>query len=400
MQFTDFDLDPRIQKNLRAMNFTQPTPIQEKTIPAALDGRDILGSAETGTGKTAAFLLPTIEYLLGGERTRTPRALVLAPTRELALQVAEHGDQLTRNLPISFVTVYGGVPLKPQINTLQKGVDVVIATPGRLLDLMNRGHVQFNKLETLVLDEADRMLDIGFLPDIRRIVRELPRDRQTMLFSATIAPVYHLSREVTWKPIRVEVETAPTPKGIEQVFYPVLEHKKMEVLEHLLSGDGLDSVLIFARTKRRVDSIAARLKRNGVNAAMIHGDRTQQERIQVLESFKRGRVRVLVATDVAARGIDVTGISHVVNYDVPMKSDDYVHRIGRTGRTGASGTAWTLVGPQDESMAAAIERVVDREIERRVPEGVDTGRLAKPEPVMKASTNNGWTSPSRRRRRI
>ena len=399
MQFTDLDLDPRLQRNLRAVGFTHPTPIQEKTIPAALDGRDILGSAETGTGKTAAFILPILEGLLAGGSSRTPRALVLVPTRELALQVADHGEQLTRDLPIRFVTVYGGVKVRPQIDALRRGVEVVIATPGRLLDLMRRGHVRFDRLETLVLDEGDRMLDIGFLPDIRRIVRELPRDRQTMLFSATIAPVYHLAGEVTWDALRVEVETAPTPVAIEQAFYPVLEHRKMDLLEHLLSDEDLDSVLVFTRTKRRADSVTHRLKRSGVNVDVIHGDRNQAQRTQVLESFRRGRTRVLVATDVAARGIDVTGISHVVNYDVPMKADDYVHRIGRTGRADAAGSAWTLVGPQDETMADRIQRTGNLKIERRAVEGVDTGRPTEIRPPVKAPMGGGRTKPSRRRRR-
>ena len=397
MLFTDLDLDPRLHSNLRAMGFSKPTPIQEKTIPAALDGRDILGSAETGTGKTAAFLLPILEHLLGGGRERAPRALVLVPTRELALQVADHGMQLSRGLPIRFVTVFGGMPIGPQIDKLRRGVDVVVATPGRLLDVMRRGHVKFGRLEFLVLDEGDRMLDIGFLPDIRRIVRELPTERQTMLFSATIAPIYRLSQEVTHDALRVEVETAATPDAIEQTFYPVLEHRKMDVLEHLLTGEDLDSVLVFARTKRRADRVAHILKKNGVNAGVIHGDRTQKQRIQVLESFRRGKTRVLVATDVAARGIDVTGISHVVNYDVPMKAEDYVHRIGRTGRADASGSAWTLVAPQDETMATRIQHIVKRKIERRGVDGVNTGRPAQALQEAKPAKRRGWTRPSRRR---
>jgi len=397
MLFTDLDLDPRLHSNLRAMGFSKPTPIQEKTIPAALDGRDILGSAKTGTGKTAAFILPILDYLLESGRERAPRALVLVPTRELALQVADHGMQLSRGLPIRFVTVFGGMPIGPQIDKLRRGVDVVIATPGRLLDVMRRGHVKFGRLEFLVLDEGDRMLDIGFLPDIRRIVRELPTDRQTMLFSATIAPIYRLSQEVTHDALRVEVETAATPEAIEQTFYPVLEHRKMDVLEHLLAGEALDSVLVFARTKRRADRVAHILKKNGVNAGVIHGDRTQKQRIQVLESFRRGKTRVLVATDVAARGIDVTGISHVVNYDVPMKAEDYVHRIGRTGRADASGSAWTLVAPQDETMATRIQHIVKRKIERSGVEGVNTGRPAQALQEAKPAKHRGWTRPGRRR---
>ena len=398
MQFIDFDLDPRIQKNLRAMKFTRPTPIQEQTIPAALGGRDILGSAETGTGKTAAFLLPILQRLLAGGTANKPRVLVLTPTRELALQIADHGVELARGLPIRFTTVFGGVPMRPQIDAFTRGTDVVIATPGRLLDVLSRGHTRFDWLETLVLDEADRMLDIGFLPDIRRIVQQIPKDRQTMLFSATIAPIFLLARDITVDALRVEVETAATPDGIHQTFFPVLEHKKMEVLEQLLTDVTTDSVLVFARTKRRADRVVDKLKRSGVNAAVIHGDRTQVQRFHVLESFRDGRTRVLVATDVAARGIDVTGISHVVNYDVPMKAEDYVHRIGRTGRADATGFAWTLVGPQDEVMADRIQRVVNLKIERCGVEGVETGRPLNLRPLVKASTGNGWTRPSRRRR--
>ncbi|MEN8148698.1 MAG: DEAD/DEAH box helicase [Planctomycetota bacterium] len=399
MQFSEFDLDQRLLNNVRTMGFTQPTPIQEATIPAAMKDQDVLGSAETGTGKTAAYLLPTIQWLLEGRDSRSPRALVLVPTRELALQVAEHGEELARGIRLKFVTVYGGVDLGSQIKACQRGVDVVIATPGRLLDLLRRRQVHFDRLETLVLDEADRMLDIGFLPDIRRIVRELPTDRQTMLFSATIAPVYHLAREVTVDAIRVEVAKVTTPEAIEQVFYPVLEHRKTAVLEHILSDEKAESVLVFTKTKTRADLVAHDLKRAGLKADRIHGDRAQKERIRALESFRHGRTRILVATDVAARGIDITGISHVVNYDLPNKSDDYVHRIGRTGRADAPGIAWSLVSPMDEVMAERIERAMGGKVERREPDGVDTGRpVRKEEPAKKKP--GGWNrQPSRRRRR-
>jgi ATP-dependent RNA helicase RhlE len=245
------------------------------------------------------------------------------------------------------------------------------------------------------------MLDIGFLPDIRRIVRELPTDRQTMLFSATIAPVYHLARDVTHRPLRVEVEKTATPESIDQAFYPVLEHRKQDVLAHLLAGQGVESVLVFTRTKRRADLVTSRLVHGGVNAGVIHGDRTQKERVRVLDSFRRGETRVLVATDVAARGIDVTGISHVVNYDLPMKAEDYVHRIGRTGRADATGTAWSLVAPPDETMATRIQKVVDLTIQRLSPEGVDAGRPAYAPKKEKVTVGNGWNRrPSRRRRRF
>jgi ATP-dependent RNA helicase RhlE len=399
MQFSEFKFDAQIEKNLEAMGFVRPTPIQEATIPAALEDKDILGSAETGTGKTAAYMLPTIQWLIQGEDSQNPRALVLVPTRELALQVAEHGEELARGLNLTFVTVYGGVDLQSQISACRRGVDVVIATPGRLLDLMRRGHVRFHRLETLVLDEADRMLDIGFLPDIRRIVRDLPEDRQTLLFSATIAPVYHLAREVTVDAVRVEVAKVTTPEAIAQVFYPVLEHKKTEVLVHLLDNENVESALIFTRTKTRADLVNHDLKQAGLSANVIHGDRSQKDRIRALEAFRAGKTRILVATDVAARGIDVTGISHVVNYDVPNKSDDYVHRIGRTGRADAPGIAWTLVSPQDEVMAERIETAMDGKVEREAPDGVDTGRpVRKPEPAKKKP--GGWNrQPSRRRRR-
>jgi ATP-dependent RNA helicase RhlE len=314
------------------------------------------------------------------------------------LQVAEHGQQLARGLPVRFGTVYGGVKMGPQIRKFQQGVDVVIATPGRLLDVMGRGHVKFHHLETLVLDEADRMMDIGFLPDIRKIVAELPTRRQTMLFSATIAPVYHLAKEVTWEPLRVEVEKSPTPEAIEHAFYPVREDRKMAVLEHLLAGKDLESVLVFVRTKNRANLVWHDLKKRGVKAEGIHGDRPQHERVRALEAFRKGRIRVLVATDVAARGIDITGISHVVNYDVPLKSEDYVHRIGRTGRADASGMAFSLVTMQDEAMAERIEKVIDLKIERRIPKGVETGRLMPAAAKEKPVRNGGWTRPARRRR--
>src|SRR5688572_17075694 len=318
MQFNNFKLDPRLQRNLQAIGFEQPTPIQQGTIPHALEGHDILGSAETGTGKTAAFLLPLLQKLLMSSPARHPRALILLPTRELALQVAEQATALSRGLKLRVATIYGGVGAKPQEEALRQGVDIVIATPGRLLDHLGRHNISFNALQVLVLDEADRMLDIGFLPDIRRIVRLLPRNRQTMLFSATLQPVVELAREVTYKAVRVEVEKTVTPDAITQAVYPVPEHLKFKLLQQLLEDEELDSVLIFARTKHRADRLARNLQRAEIPAAVIHGNRSQNQRVAALEAFRKGRTRVLVATDIAARGIDVQGISHVVNYDVPM----------------------------------------------------------------------------------
>jgi ATP-dependent RNA helicase RhlE len=379
MSFDSFELDPRLREGVRALGFEQPTPIQSATIPAALTGQDILGSAETGTGKTAAYLLPLFQRLITSPKdghtasaARAPRALILVPTRELALQVADHGEQLGAHTALRVVAIYGGVPLGSQEKALKRGADVVIATPGRLLDHAARKNISFAAIEVLVLDEADRMLDIGFLPDLRRIVRMLPRERQTMLFSATLpAPILSLASEVTYKPVRLQVETASTPETIAQTLFPVPEHLKSQVLHRLLEAEEMDSVLVFARTKHRADKLVKQLQRANIRAGVIHGDRSQGQRIKALEAFRQGDTRVLVATDVAARGIDVEGISHVVNYDVPMQADDYIHRIGRTGRVQASGRAYTLVTPTDEAMVRRIEAALKYKLERRRLEEFD-----------------------------
>src|SRR5512139_2611873 len=372
MSFNQFNLDPRLLKNVQAMDFEEPTPIQAATIAPALEGRDILGSAQTGTGKTAAFLLPLLQKLINTPRTREPRALVLVPTRELALQVSEQAQQLSRTTGLKAVTVYGGVGYGPQEDALRKGVDIVIATPGRLIDHLEKRNVNLMSLQVLVLDEADRMLDIGFLPDIRRIMRQLPKERQTFLFSATLQPIVALAREVTrGDAVRVEVEKTATPDTIAHALYPVPEHLKFQLLKRLLEDDQMDSVLIFARTKHRADRIVRDLQRAKVQAAVIHGNRSQSQRVAALEAFKRGHSRVLVATDIAARGIDVEGISHVVNYDVPMQAEDYVHRIGRTGRAQEVGEAYTLVTPADERMVNRIEYVLQQKLERRKVDGID-----------------------------
>jgi ATP-dependent RNA helicase RhlE len=372
MSFNRFNLDARLLKNVQAMDFEEPTPIQAATIAPALEGRDILGSAETGTGKTAAFLLPLLQKLINTPRTREPRVLVLVPTRELALQVAEQAQKLSHHTGLRIATVYGGVGYGPQEQALRKGVDVVIATPGRLIDHLERRNVNFMSLQVLVLDEADRMLDIGFLPDIRRIMRQVPKERQTFLFSATLQPILALAREVTrGDAVRVEVEKAVTPETIQHALYPVPEHMKFQLLKRLLEDNQMDSVLIFARTKHRADRIARDLQRAKIQAAVIHGNRSQSQRIAALDAFKRGRTRVLVATDIAARGIDVEGISHVVNFDMPMQAEDYVHRIGRTGRAQAIGEAYTLVTPADERMVNRIEYVLKQKLERRKVDGID-----------------------------
>lgn len=373
MSFTSYGLDPRLLAGVRALGFEEPTPIQEAILPQALAGRDIAGSAETGTGKTAAYLLPLLQrLLLAPSQTHELRALVLVPTRELALQVAEQAEQLAGQTGLRLATVYGGVGLVPQQRSLRQGVDLVIATPGRLLDHVGRQNVSFRHLQVLVVDEADRMLDVGFLPDLRRIERLLPRERQTMLFSATLPqPVLALAEEMTHQPARIQVETAAVPPAIAQTAFPVPEHLKSQVLEQLLQEGAMESVLIFTRTKHRADKLARQLLRAKINAGVIHGNRSQPQRVAALEAFRSGRSRVLVATDVAARGIDVVGISHVVNYDVPMEPEGYIHRIGRTGRAQADGKAYTLVTPQDESMMRRIEALLHQKIERRRIAGID-----------------------------
>ncbi|MFN8458811.1 MAG: DEAD/DEAH box helicase [Anaerolineae bacterium] len=371
MSFKDFELEPRLQRNLQTMGFERPMPIQSAAIPPALKGHDILGSAETGTGKTAAFLLPLLQTLLTSARLRHPRALILVPTRELALQVADQAKQLSHSLSLRVGVIYGGVGIGPQEQTLRQGVDILIATPGRLLDHLTRRNVTFSALKVLVLDEADRMLDQGFWPDIRRIVQLLPRERQTLLFSATLEPMMKLAGEVTRRPVRVEVEKTVTPAAITQVVYPVPEHLKVKLLEYLLEDKSLESVLIFARTKHRADKVVRHLQRAQISAGVIHGNRSQNQRVAALESFRQGRTRVLVATDIAARGIDVDGISHVVNFDVPLQPEDYVHRIGRTGRAQAIGQAYTLVTPLDAPMIQRIEKVLKQQLKRRKVAGLD-----------------------------
>jgi ATP-dependent RNA helicase RhlE len=384
VSFSSFHIDPRLEQSVSALGFTRPTPIQSATIPTALTGRDILGSAETGTGKTAAYLLPIFHRLLAAP-ARAPhvRALILVPTRELALQVTEQAEHISAHTGLRVLAVFGGVRPGSQEKSLRQGADVVIATPGRLLDHAARKNILLGALEILVLDEADRMLDVGFLPDLRRIVRLLPRERQTMLFSATLIPsIVNLAGELTKNAARIQKETAPSPDAITQTLFQVPEHLKAKALYHLLREKDMDSVLVFARTKHRADRVARQLQRAKIRATVIHGDRSQNQRVAALEAFRRGAARVLVATDIAARGIDVEGISHVVNYDLPMQPEDYVHRIGRTGRAQATGKAYTLVTPTDEPMVCRIERIMKQKLIRHRLDGIDYSEpsLSQPRP--------------------
>ena len=374
--FAELGLEPELLDAVRDAGYEHPTPIQAEAIPLALKGRDIMGLAQTGTGKTAAFTLPIIQRLLGGPR-RT-RALVLTPTRELCVQVEESFIKYGRHSGLSAAAVYGGVPLEPQESALRRGVDVVVATPGRLLDHLERGNVVFDDLEVLVLDEADRMLDMGFAPQINRVVDQVPRFRQTLLFSATMPPeVEALARKYLRRPIVVQVgRRSMAASTVTHAVYPVPKDKKSALLVELLKQDAMDSVLVFTRTKHGADRVVRHLERAGIPATAMHADKTQAQRMQALQGFKDGSVRVLVATDIAQRGLDISGISHVINYDVPQQPEDYVHRIGRTGRAAQTGDAYTFMAPDEIAMVRTIERVIGQEIPRISVPGFDFGTVA------------------------
>src|SRR5262245_12498457 len=379
MSFASFGLDTALTRAVAVLGFTAPTPIQRDAIPPACAGRDVLACAMTGSGKTAAFLLPILQGLLGKSRGVT-RALILTPTRELAAQIDEHRRQLTRFARAEGAAIFGGVAMGPQERAFRRGVDVLVATPGRLLDHFQYPYARLTGLEVLVLDEADRMLDMGFLPDIRRILARLPARRQTLLFSATLpAPIVALAGEVLRDPVAIDVARPPAPAvGITHAVYPVPASLKSALLVALLGLPGVRSVLAFTRTKHRANRLADFLARHGVPVARIHGNRSQAQRTQALAGFKDGRFRVLVATDLAARGIDIAALSHVVNFDVPAEAEAYVHRVGRTARAGATGDALTLVAPEEEADLRAIERVVGRRIPRLTLPGFDYRPPAAP----------------------
>jgi ATP-dependent RNA helicase RhlE len=373
MEFTDFNVSQPLERALAELEFEAPTPIQVQAIPPAMEGRDVLGTAQTGTGKTIAFLLPAFERLLRGMAGRHPRMVVLAPTRELAIQIAGEAGRVARLTALRTLVVYGGAPLGKQVDTLRQGVDVLIATPGRLLDLSERRAVRFDDVEVLVLDEADRMLDMGFLPDIDNLIRRMPTNRQTLLFSATMPPaIQTLSYQYMKSPVRIEIDTmSRPPQTIAQRLYPVPLHLKTALLAALLKSEGVDSALVFTRTKQEADVVTRKLDEAGFAVVEMHGDFNQNERLRALEQFRGGKAAVLVATNIAARGLDIDGISHVVNYDVPDEADDYVHRVGRTARQDALGAAWSLVTPEDEPLVARIEHRLGRPIERARLDGFD-----------------------------
>jgi len=376
MSFRQLNLSPQILRAVQDAGYTEPTPIQVAAIPHILAGHDLIGIAQTGTGKTAAFVLPILtklgEAMQNGQKRGT-RALVVAPTRELVVQIEENVRAYAKHLPVRMATVYGGVSERPQLEALRSGVDLVVATPGRLIDLMQQRAANFSQLEFLVLDEADRMLDMGFLPPIRQIVKALPQKRQTLMFSASLSrEIEKLTHEFQRSPKIIEIGRRANPADtVTQLAYEVRPHLKPALLLHLLADPLFDTVLVFTRTKRGADKIARKLETAGITTGTIHSNRSQNQRLRALKDFKSGAVRVLVATDIAARGIDVDGISHVVNYDFPMHSEDYVHRIGRTGRALAIGDAISFITPEDRGPLHSLERFIGRGIVRKKAEGFD-----------------------------
>jgi ATP-dependent RNA helicase RhlE len=365
MAFTSLSLHPDLLRAVRELGFQRPTPIQEKAIPPALLGKDILACAMTGSGKTAAFVLPILHRLLGKPRGTT-RALVLTPTRELAAQIHAHLEELAVHTPVTGAPIFGGVGMGPQEHAFRSGVDVLIATPGRLLDHMRRPYARLNGIEVLVLDEADRMLDMGFLPDIRRVLKALPARRQNLMFSATVPKeIMGLTREILHDPVTLDLERKSAPAvGITQAVYPVHRERKTALLVELLRRGIVEDAIVFTRTKHRANRVADFLERQGIAAAKIHGNRSQSQRTAALDGFKQGTHKVLVATDIAARGIDVEELGHVVNFDVPADPHAYVHRVGRTARAGQTGDAFTFVSPEEEGELRDIERVLGARLPR------------------------------------
>jgi len=369
MTFVDFGLRAELLDAIQASGYTTPTPIQQQAIPAILNGDDLLAAAQTGTGKTAAFTLPMLERLAASrpaDGKRPVRLLVVAPTRELAAQIHESVKAYGKNLPLRSAVIFGGVGMQPQIDRLRRGVDILIATPGRLLDHLQRGNARLDRLESVVLDEADRMLDMGFIHDIRKLMKQLPKQRQTLLFSATFSSdIRRLASGMLQNP--VEIDVAPRNSAAETVaqkVYRLEKSEKRRVLSRLIREGDWQQVLVFTRTKHGANNLTRQLDKDGLSAAAIHGNKSQTARVKALDGFKRGKVRVLVATDIAARGLDIDQLPHVVNYDLPHVAEDYVHRIGRTGRAGNEGEAISLVAPDEAKLLKGIERLLKRPLDR------------------------------------
>ncbi|HTX89805.1 MAG TPA: DEAD/DEAH box helicase [Anaerolineales bacterium] len=371
MNFEEFNLDSRLMAGVRRLGYTTPTPVQVKAIPAALAGEDLIGTAQTGTGKTAAFVLPILNRLLSGPRRRA-RALIVTPTRELAEQIHEAIRDLATGTGIRSTTIYGGVGAANQVKALRDGVEILVACPGRLLDHINQGNARLDAVEVLVLDEADRMLDMGFLPDVKRILSHVPARRQTMLFSATFPKeIEQLAARTLHNPKRIAIGLSRPAHTVAHALYPVPQHLKTALLLELLKHTDTESVLIFTRTKHRAEKLSKQIAREGIRATSLHSDRSQGQRQAALNGFKNGDFQVMVATDIAARGLDVESISHVINFDMPATADDYIHRIGRTGRAERTGDAFTLVTPDDKDMIRALEKVMGKPLPRQTVEGFD-----------------------------
>jgi len=398
MTFSDFSLSPELAASVRRMGYDIPTPIQRQAIPPALEGKDVLASAETGSGKTAAFLLPIMQRLLPMQRGAT-RALVIAPTRELAAQIADNFHQLAGGTRLTCAAVHGGVSMGGQERAFRKGVDMIVACPGRLLDHLQYSYADLSAVQFLVLDEADRMLDMGFLPDIKRVLAAVPKERQTLFFSATLpAPIVELSRTLLRSPARIDIDRKPAPpRRITHAVFPVPSDRKPGLVLELLGKEISGSVLVFTRTKHRANRLADFLEKHGIACARIHGNRSQSQRTAALSGFKDGRHQVLVATDIAARGIDVESLGSVVNFDVPHVPEDYIHRVGRTARAEASGDAYTLVSPEEEKDFSAIERALGQRVPRKKMEGFDyTSRPGVPAGLGKAADRSRRPQPARR----
>jgi ATP-dependent RNA helicase RhlE len=376
MSFETFSFHPGIMAGIRALGYTVPTPIQLQAIPLIMQGRDVIGLAQTGTGKTAAFVLPILERLRSGPRGRV-RSLIISPTRELAEQTCEVINSLGSRVGLYGVAVYGGVSMERQTSALRGGAEIVAACPGRLLDHLWKGTISLSDLEVLVIDEADRMFDMGFLPDVRSILRCILHKHQTLLFSATMpADIRRLAREILHDPVTAQVDLRLPAKTVSHALYPVQQHLKTKLLKGILNNTSTESVLVFTRTKHRAERVAQQLIRAGYPVTSLQGDLPQNRRQAALEGFRKGSIKILVATDIAARGIDVLSISHVINYDMPASTDDYIHRIGRTGRVQKNGDAITFVTGDDTDKIIALERLLDVSLERVTLEGFDYSRPA------------------------
>jgi len=380
VNFNQFNLDPRLNAGIKRAGYRTATPIQERAIPAALAGRDLIGTAQTGTGKTAAFVLPILNKLLG--QRKTTRALIVTPTRELAEQIHQTVRELAIGTGLRSATVYGGVGAQPQIEAFKKGVEIIVACPGRLLDLHSKGQARLDRIEILVLDEADRMFDMGFLPDVRRIIKAVPAKRQTMLFSATFPrEVENLAKQSLLKPQRITLGISRPAYTVSHALYPVPNHLKRSLLLELLKETDTASVLIFTRTKHRARRLERQLSKAGYRTTSLHSNRTQGQRQRALKGFKSGAYQIMVATDIAARGLDVDNISHVINFDMPDTADAYIHRIGRTGRAKRTGKAFTFVTSDDDEMIRKLERIMKQKLNRNFIEGFDYTVPAPPRPA-------------------